>query len=560
MAEFWRRPIAGVRRKRPIRDPLESVLGGPEVRYAGIAVTTVESLGDSSTQAWQIAGVLSNHLREANNEPFARTLSNIVSEPNNGLGWTFHGLYDLGEDSVLGRYHLHAIQNVTIPNNVRELRSRCFARCLRLRCVTFGSSSLLERIGASCFKRSEIEEINIPDSVRELCDKCFKDCFMLRRVTFGSSSSLERIGTSCFHMSEIEEMSIPDSVRELCEDCFMVCPKLWRVTFGSSSSLEKIGKHCFVGCALIEFEIPCKVESLGCGAFFECPLSGGIICRGCSRFCAFGSLVLSRDCERCFSGYGILSSVCIPDGVRELCDGCFKWCASLRRVTFGCLSSLEWIGSGCFEYTGVEELSIPDSVRALGGNCFKACSSLRRVTFGYSSSLERIGAEAFGAWVGIEGNLYAPCGVVEISIPDGVVELCNGFFKGCESLSRVAFGSLSSLERIGARWLHGTIVTEVSIPDGVRELCDSCFNECINLRHVTFGSSSSLELIGIRCFEMSEVTEVSIPDGVRELCDLCFEGCKSLSRVTFGSSSSLERIGAEAFGAWVGIEGNLYAP
>ena len=101
--------------------------------------------------------------------------------------------------------------------------------------------------------------------------------------------------------------------------------------------------------------------------------------------------------------------------------------------------------------------------------------------------------------------------------------------------------------RIGDSCFEDSGVEEVSIPDGVRELCCGCFCDCWGLHRVTFGSCSSLELIGVNCFGKNSVEEVNIPDGVRELCDRCFEGCKSLRRVNFGSSSSLERIGFRAF-------------
>ena len=59
--------------------------------------------------------------------------------------------------------------------------------------MTFGPSSSLERIGVEAFGAVQVgikstpcglEEISIPDSVRELCDGCFKGCSRLRRVTF----------------------------------------------------------------------------------------------------------------------------------------------------------------------------------------------------------------------------------------------------------------------------------------------------------------------------------------------------------------------------------------
>ena len=62
----------------------------------------------------------------------------------------------------------------------------------------------------------------------------------------------------------------------------------------------------------------------------------------------------------------------------------------------------------------------------------------------------------------------------------------------------------------------------MSIPDGVCELCDGCFNGCESLRRVNFGSSTSLERISRSCFCGSGVEEVSIPDRLRELCEGCF--------------------------------------
>ena len=153
--------------------------------------------------------------------------------------------------------------------------------------------------------------------------------------------------------------------------------------------------------------------------------------------------------------------------------------------------------------------------------------NLRRVTFGPSSSLEWIGIEAFGAYVDWDHG-WGTCGLVEISIPDSVRELCDDCFKGYSSLRRVTFGPSSSLERIGVSCFEATGVEEVCVPDGVRELCDGCFEGCSRLRRVTFAPSSSLERIGAFCFRDTGVEEVSVPDGVRELCEGCFEGCSRL--------------------------------
>ena len=91
----------------------------------------------------------------------------------------------------------------------------------------------------------QIQEVSIADNASELCDGCFKVCKSLRCVTFGSSSSLERIGVSCFQGTAIVEAAIPDGARELCDFAFYECKSLFCVKFGFASSLERIGDFCF---------------------------------------------------------------------------------------------------------------------------------------------------------------------------------------------------------------------------------------------------------------------------------------------------------------------------
>ena len=61
----------------------------------------------------------------------------------------------------------------------------------------------------------------------------------------------------------------------------------------------------------------------------------------------------------------------------------------------------------------------------------------------------------------------------------------------------------------GISCFEETSIRDVSIPDGVRELCDRCFKQCERLCRVTFGSSSQLERIGDSCFECSGIEEAT---------------------------------------------------
>ena len=90
------------------------------------------------------------------------------------------------------------------------------------------------------------------------------------------------------------------------------------------------------------------------------------------------------------------------------------------------------------------------------------------MTFGPSSSLKRIGVEAFGSVSSVLGTA-GPFNVVEISIPDSVVELCD---RCCTGLRCVKFGPLSSLERIDVSCFAEMEVEEFGVTHGVCELCD----------------------------------------------------------------------------------------
>ena len=77
-----------------------------------------------------------------------------------------------------------------------------------------------------------------------------------------------------------------------------------------------IGTVCFSRSGLCDFEIPSTV-----GAIVAASVLGGF--------------VLSHDCEVYYCSYGVSSSVCIPDSVRELCDRCFYWCEAKSIPSLG---------------------------------------------------------------------------------------------------------------------------------------------------------------------------------------------------------------------------------
>ena len=140
------------------------------------------------------------------------------------------------------------------------LRGECRCRSFDISSGLFGA---VERFGGL------LECVFLPCLLEEVPALCFRNS-SLSRVTFGSGSVLKRIGKEAFReCRELREIEIPASVEEIDEFCFkceagLGGSSLSRVTFGSGSVLKRIGNSAFSGCKeLREIEIPAGVEIVG---------------------------------------------------------------------------------------------------------------------------------------------------------------------------------------------------------------------------------------------------------------------------------------------------------
>ena len=301
---------------------------------------------------------------------------------------------DIFEKSPIDFFH--------IPDSVRIISPGAFGGRCRLEKVTCSRRGhfvvrkrlLFNKDVSICYSCiGEVRKVIVPDSVRELCDNCFTCCMYLMCVKFGASSLLERIGESCFRDTLIEVLSIPDNVRELCSECCS-CPLLRLVTFGKSSKLERIGSWAFSGTKLRELQVPDSVRVIGKSC---CRMSGMHEAIGLTklRTLTFGvSSRLERICSAAFEQARV-ADLYIPDSVYEICERCFSHCSNLRSVRFGSFPQIQRIGDSAFSETAIEEFDVPDSVCEIGSMCFAWCKDLRSVRFGPASQLERIGCRAF---------------------------------------------------------------------------------------------------------------------------------------------------------------------
>ncbi len=245
----------------------------------------------------------------------------------------------------------------------------------------------------------------------------------------------------------------------------------------------------------------------------------------------------------------------IPAGVDKIGQKEFQGIKQLKSVSIP--DTVTVIQSYAFAGTSLTTITIPDSVKQISGKCFEGCSSLTKVIL--PKGLKEIGDYTFSGCSSLR----------EIVIPDGVSIIGRGAFYRCASLTKVVLPkSLVTLGVVGDRYFEQgpfeecKSLSSIELPEGVRTIGDKAFSKC-RLGSVIF--PDSLESIGrdafydcplskvdipanvksINGFQCTDIKEVTLPEGLAMIGAYCFCGCHNLTDVTV--PESVTSIGENAF-------------
>jgi hypothetical protein len=129
-------------------------------------------------------------------------------------------------------------------------------------------------------------------------------------------------------------------------------------------------------------------------------------------------------------GFPSTIQVTVPDGVTNIGNFAFYYCASLNSITLG--SGLLNIGDCAFYFcSALREIAIPNGVTNIGANAFSECLDLTSVTL--PNSLINIGAGAFDS-----GTCTR---LASITIPKSVTSLGEFVFGDCGPTSVLFLGN-----------------------------------------------------------------------------------------------------------------------
>ena len=363
-------------------------------------------------------------------------------------------------------------------------------------------------------------------------------------------ANLERIeATVCKHLREVV---IPITVTSIGDDAFSGCLNLESVTI--SKRVTSIGDNAFDGCLSLESVIiPKRVTSIGDYAFCNCcSLESMIIPDGVS---SIGYYAFS-DCDN-------LTSVTIPKSVTSIGRGAFDGCTGELIVNCNIPSVAGW-DEGVFYGSKFTSVIIGDGVTSIGECAFRFCDKLTSFYSKFASADNRC--------LIIDGvlNSFAPAGLTEYTIPDGVATIGDYAFDGCKNLTSITIPDGVTSIGWGA-FFDCDNLTSITIPDGVTSIGYMAFKYCENLKSVTI--PKSVTSIGSRAFSYCDnltsfygkfasadnrclivdgvltafapagLTEYTIPDSVTWIGGSAFEDCKNLTSITIPD-------GVTAIGNW----------
>ena len=139
----------------------------------------------------------------------------------------------------------------------------------------------------------------------------------------------------------------------------------------------------------------------------------------------------------CFKGNSNVTSIIMPNSIREIETYCIAECTSLTNITLS--NILEIFGDyalrGC---TTLEHINLPNSLLEIGQNAFNMCSSLKEMII--PSKVTKVNGYAF-AWCVSLTKIYIPKSVVTMSVG------------ACYSCSKATIYLESST--IPSTWLEG---------------------------------------------------------------------------------------------------------
>ena len=156
-----------------------------------------------------------------------------------------------------------------------------------------------------------------------------------------------------------------------------------------------------------------------------------------------------------------VTTVMIPDGVREIRNSAFEYCRNLVSISIpdSVVKIGEWAFHRCLSLPSIQ---LPSSITKIKEGAFADCESLKSIIFHPSSKIEHIGEMAF---------------------------------VGCKSLISIKFPSTNKYKIIGHKAFKDcSSMTSIELPSSIQYIGEKIFKRCDSIESIFIPSASTTQI------------------------------------------------------------------
>ena len=258
----------------------------------------------------------------------------------------------------------------------------------------------LKEIHRSFRQVKSLKQVRFPDELISIASGCFMESGLkiadlsncTRLITLGSEVLKDNI--------HLEEVILPDNVEEIGFSALTNCKELKYINM--PKNLKRINSSALAGFALGTFVVTDKMINIGSHVFTEDTLikfdtSNTEVKMSIMASPGFKSVELPETItiirDFAFSENTKLCAINIPKGLEEIANYAFRLCTNLAQIRLQDSNRLKRIGESAFEKCIFTHIILPDGVEELGQSCFTGCESIEYMVL--PRSLEKIGKHAF---------------------------------------------------------------------------------------------------------------------------------------------------------------------
>lgn len=404
------------------------------------------------------------------------------------------GIKEISSSAFFGCKGLISIK---LPNTIQAIGPSAFGGCVNLESIILSEN--LSSIGETSFTQCKFNSITIPSSVVSIGNSAFSGNSNLTSVSILGENTF--VGQYAFsacdnliyvHIKKSAPQNIISSTFSNRKNATLIVPLGCKAVYEVADYWKEFKEIVEERPKNIEFAdenvkkyCVAQWDSDGDGelSYDEAAAVTNIknVFTNKNRIHSFDELEyftgLTRLNMMAFASCASLTSIRIPENVKEIGLSAFSGCSSLESITLP--EGLEELGTSVFiGCSTLKEMAIPEMVTSIGSAIFSNCPALESITVADGNTVYD-SREHCNAIIQTASNTLIE-GCKSTIIPESVTSIDTNAFTNCTSLESISIPR--SVTSIGTNAFSGcTALTSVSVDiESPPAITSSTFSNCEN--------------------------------------------------------------------------------